>query len=683
MSHRIHRCHFACFFVLVVTCSAVLNSFSCICKAEQVKPAAVDIRDEAIASRDQLAANIAQVASKDLRDQLLELQCGQQGDCRLAHWYSGKVEVSGEWKSLDEVRQAATEDAVLSGYYALRDKSRDVLGDHVILAKWCRKNKLAELEKLHWLHVLRFQAHHPAALNVLELVWHNGVLLSRAEFERQAERDRLLSRKQKKWKTKAKRLRRTLEKGEPEEQVAAKKEIREIRDPLAVPALVEEFQAGLADTNQPEATEQIDALQAELMASLGNIPSPEAVEILVENVAFAPANSIRYAAADQLKAKQYAEFLPLLLSELELPIESAVSINHIGNHMVTNYLYTQEDATGTIQERSYNDYRTITAPRYRAVPLYARRVTPRRLERPGYWTKSKTHPAYMCGGHMVPERHVRSKYVEPKYSGGVPYQAHVRTAYFEDPRYERQKQLTYRQSKSNSVQSDARLAQLNERIQQKNERIAEVLTEVTGEKLGTAPRIWWNWWSDYLDRHPDLAALGMRKNFNTRLLNQDTRGLARGALVWTLRGKRPVETILPGDFVLSQNPHTGELTHKVVLAIQATPEMEVRKIELNDSTFHTSPGHVVWVAGHGWQKVSTLANGNQLHGVSEELRVNDVQEIYGLDGYDIVVEGFSTLFVGEQGVLVHDATTIRPAHTALPGFSAAAVAEAAQLLVAR
>ncbi|MCH8840140.1 MAG: hypothetical protein IH831_05590 [Planctomycetes bacterium] len=641
--------------------------------AEEAIVEVIDIREEAAASRDHLASDIAQVASDRLRAQLLDLQCRDNNDCRLAHWYAGEVQVSGEWKSLDEARQLAADDPELTDYYKLRDKSRDAMKDHEILAKWCRKHELPDLERLHWLHVLRFQSHHHAALNVLNLVWHKGVLLKEGELKHQFERERLISRQKKEWKAKVKQLRRALEQGEPEQRLVAKKEIREIRDPAAVPALLEVFQA------QSATEAQTAELRGELMASLGKIPAPEAVETLVNNAVFASAQSVRYAAANQLRSKQYAEYLPLLLSELEMPIEVAVSFEAVGNRIVTSYSYAQEDATGTERERFYRNYRTIPGPRYIATPLYTTKVSPKKLVQKGYWAKAQTIPAYMCGGYLVPERHIPRRYVAPRYSGGVLYREHVSTAYFDDPGYEKNKQLTLQYSKSQAIQSDARLVQLNERIQQKNERIAEVMAELTGERFGADPKRWWNWWSDYLDRHPDMAAMGLRQDFNTALLNQEPRGLARGAWVWTQQGKRAVETILPGDFVLSQNPYTGELAHKVVLAIQAPRQIEVRKIEFNGRAMHFAPGHVVWAAGLGWQKVSNLAAGQRLHGVNNEPKIEEIREGFGLDGYDIVVEGFSTLFVGEQGVLVHDATLIRPTHTALPGFSPAAVAEAAHL----
>ena len=250
--------------------------------AEPPKAEVVDIRAQALASRDQLAAEIAQTSSARLRNSLVSAACDAKNNCELAHWYSQEVKIEGAWKSLGEAQQQAAGNQALVDYYRLRDQASDTLKVHQKLAKWCRKHKLPELERLHWLHVLRFQANHPAALNVLDLVWHKGSLLSKDEFDARTEQERRLAREKRKWKTIARRLRRAMEQGEPEQQAAAKHEIREIRDPLAVGPLVEEFQL------EPDDQSQAAALQTELMASLGNIVAPEAVVTLVENVVFSP-----------------------------------------------------------------------------------------------------------------------------------------------------------------------------------------------------------------------------------------------------------------------------------------------------------------------------------------------------------------------------------------------------------
>lgn len=59
-----------------------------------------------------------------------------------------------------------------------------------------------------------------------------------------------------------------------------------------------------------------------------------------------------------------------------------------------------------------------------------------------------------------------------------------------------------------------------------------------------------------------------------------------------------------------------------------------------------------------------------------------VAESYPIDTYDLIVDDFHTYFVGKQGTLSHDATPVGRTFVALPGFSPAAVANAARLAVA-
>lgn len=107
--------------------------------------------------------------------------------------------------------------------------------------------------------------------------------------------------------------------------------------------------------------------------------------------------------------------------------------------------------------------------------------------------------------------------------------------------------------------------------------------------------------------------------------------------------------------------------------------MKISQIEVNDSELHCASGHVVWSTGSGWQRVSKLTAGQSLHGVTTAARVGKIDAAFEIDSYDPIVDGFHTFFVGEQGLLVHDATPIGPTHVALPSFSPAAVAEAVQL----
>ncbi len=631
--------------------------------------------DEAVAGRQKLVSQVTAIGGDVLRTRLRELAGNNVAERNLAHWYAGQLKSGDEWLAIETVQQEAASDSRLTEYRSQRDEISDSAADHERLARWCQKQNLVAQARVHWLHVLRFQPQHRAALNVLELKWHDDRLIALDEIPLVEAREREFQKQKKQWKAKAQRLRRAFEQGEPKERLAAQAEIRQVDQPAAVPALLEEFA-------EKGATEEITSnRQAVLMAALGGIDDPAAVETLLEFATRSPRESVRYAAIDQLKSKPLHEYVPILLSEMQMPVEAAVSFNEIGTQIVSSYSYGQEGPGGQLLERNRRSYREIPGHRYVSAPIYRRRVTnvPRKLIREAYDIPDRVHEAYECNGHLVPTHIHRGRHVAAQYQEAyteVSYD-HLRNVYRENRAYSKNAQQTVQKSKSQAAGVAQQLQQFNQTLAQQNERIAYVLTEVTGETLGTYPKSWWNWWGDYLDKNPGLVASGARQQLNQVLLNQKPRGLSRGTWVWTRQGLRSVETVFPGDFVLSQDPKTGELAYKVVVAIAAPRELTVFKLELADGSLHCTPGHVVWVSGAGWQRVSKLQPSQSLHSVHREPQVTGVEEAFTIDSYDLFVEDFHTFFVGEHGLLVHDATPISPTYTALPGFSPATVAQAA------
>ncbi len=621
----------------------------------------VDIGKQAAASRDKLEARIAYVDGDLLRGNLLNTA----GNERLARWYAGEIMVDNQWLTLEQIQQQTANDKHLASYRNLREQATDRLADHERLARWCKKHDLEDLANMHWLHVLRFDQRHRAALSELELIWHQGKLLTLDEAERSRQREREWLKQKKTWRATAIRLRRELEQDDPEQKIAARQELRKIRAPAAVPALLEEFSEPARDEDKTITR------QTELLATLGGINSQQAIEVLVEYAVLDPDESVRYAAIDQLKAKPFQEYVPQLLSEMQMPIEASVSINQIGNQIVNHYIYAQDTPYGDY-ERDYQTSRTIPGQRYVSTDLYRRRTRQETTYIP-----ARHREAFECNGHIVPASTTPAR-TNTRNETTTEY---VDTLYAEHPAYRTNRRNTLNRSKAQAAAADNQIARRNNALRVQNERIADVLNEVTGETLSAFPKSWWNWWGDYLDRHPDIATVGARQQLNMALLNQQQRGLARGTWVWTQLGKQPVEKVLPGDFVLAQGPQTGELAYKIVLAIANPQEITVTKIDLNGFALHAAPGHVIWTTGAGWQRVSKLSAGQSLHGAITENRIADVETAFDIESYDLIVDGFHTFFVGEQGLLVHDATPISPSGVALPGFSPAAVADAAQMAI--
>ena len=620
-----------------------------------------DLAAIARADRNQLADDIAATNAKELRAKLINATENRT----LAQWYAGEIEVDGRWMPIRESATASGDDQLMQKYREKREQAADILPDHEKLARWCEKQGLDKNAEVHWLHVLRFDKGNRTALKALQLTWHNGLLLTEDEAEKHRLREREAAKEAKAWKKKVKRLRRGMEAKDPAKQLAAKEALRAIPEPAAIPALLEEFGEEAADQ------ETTITVHKDLVNALSSIGTPEAVERMADIAVLAEDKPVRYEAIAQLKGLPYHEYVPYLVAGMEMPVEASASYSQIGNRIVNHYVTSQETPLGK-REHDYHSYQTVPGQRYLSINLHRHKSHTETIHVDEFYRPARVSS---CGGRTIPA------YYRPAYSyqKTTHYREYAGTANFELPDYQARRNRTLYRAKSDAAVAGQRIATENQRRRDRNAQIANVLTELTGEQLDAFPKSWWNWWGQYLEEHPDIANEGTRRQLNAALLNQKKRGLAKGSLVWTRRGLRPIETVLPGDFVLAQAPNSGELAYKVVIAVSQQSTTRMNKIGLADSEIFCAPGHVAWATGLGWQHVSTLAPGRTLHGATSEARIDSVEETFEIDSFDLIVDEFHTMFVGSQGVLVHDGTPIGPTYVALPGFSPAEVANAADL----
>ena len=632
---------------------------------------------ETVAGRQKLALQVTAVESDALRANLRFLAQHNNANSDIVRWYDGEIRQGNTWCSLEAAHKLAAQNLTLAEYKNRRNQIADRSAAHEKLARWCQKNRLPDQAYVHWLLVLRNKPEHRAALNELGLKWHQGQLIAKEEIELVKKREREFQEEKKRWKAEVSQLRKAIEQNDPAKQRAAREKIRNIQEPAAVPALLEEF----AEKDKTE--EKTIKRQIELLHALSGINDPVAINALLTFALGSPHESVRYAAVDQLKSKAYHEYIPTLLSQLELPVDASVSIQEIGNRIVSTYNYEQEGPGNKTYERSQQSYRVIPGYRYNLKSEYLVEYVPARKLRDAYDIPEKYYPGQIynqCGRvNFVPPHYQPARHVPALYSSSGYKRTYLGDYYEKNPQYIRNRNLVSQGSaqKAETVQRQVQVT--NQEILQNNERIVGLLTEVTGKTLDTYPKSWWNWWSDYLDQNPDIATSGARQQLNMTLLNHESRGLARGTWVWTLSGKESIETIRPGDYVLSQNAATGELAFKVVLLVNSLPTIAVSQYSFPKGTLHSTPGHVVWASGAGWQRTGKVQFDTSLHGVYSEMQLIEVGEEFHIDCYDLVVADNHTYFAGDVGILVHDATPVKPTYEALPGFSPAVVADAIRL----
>ncbi len=132
-----------------------------------------------------------------------------------------------------------------------------------------------------------------------------------------------------------------------------------------------------------------------------------------------------------------------------------------------------------------------------------------------------------------------------------------------------------------------------------------------------------------------------------------------GTSVVTVDGKKPIETIEPGDLVWSRDENSGEATWKPVVQTYVRHEHATLRLllgtETSDESLSVTAEHPFWRYRDGWVAAGALAPGDLVWSSGGWLEVRHVQDRqFRTTVYNLEVEGFHTYFVGDAEVWVHN-----------------------------
>jgi hypothetical protein len=371
--------------------------------------------------------------------------------------------------------------------------------------------------------------------------------------------------------------------------------------------------------------------------ALEKMPEQPATASLVRHAVFSPGNKARALATEKLKPRPQTDFVPILLNGLAMPLESSFDVRRSNDGSV-HYSHT------LYREGQDNDWSSDIRLSAIQSDLGGRHIT--------YDARTKTvevGPAMSALPALKLARdRLASNYVN-RYSNLV-------------------------------AATETKVSQLNARTELLNSVVMQVLVGTTGQEF-EAPKAWWDWWRDQNEyyatpeRPVDQHYYSNTSEHNYGLPAADARYLppkrscfAKGTPVWTNAGKKPIEMLALGDFVLAQNVETGELKYKPVLALTVRPPSPMLNISTNGDQVTTTLGHPFWVAGAGWKMSKEIGDDAMLHGVAGPARVKATEPAADAEAYNLVVADFNTYFVGESGLLVHDNTPRHSSRVAVPGI---------------
>ena len=134
-----------------------------------------------------------------------------------------------------------------------------------------------------------------------------------------------------------------------------------------------------------------------------------------------------------------------------------------------------------------------------------------------------------------------------------------------------------------------------------------------------------------------------------------------GTLIAAESGFARIESIKPGDVVLSTNADTMETGYKKVLEKYVRKTRELVHIIVGGKEIVSTPDHPYYVAGRGFVNACQLCIGSPL--LDADGKILEIEQIYKeqlekneeVTVYNFQVEDWHTYHVGEMEVLVHNA----------------------------
>jgi hypothetical protein len=597
------------------------------------------------AEADRLVADAAsaEVSGDAARSQtLLQDAIKADPDDQLAHWQLGQVQIGDKWVAAGEAQRQAAADPLQLEYRQRRAATRAGLQEQLVLARWCRDNKLTDESQLHWAVVLSLDPTNKEALKAVDMMWKNGRLVSRNETPQQKQRAQEAKNMAKHWDPIIAKWRHAVAGHDVHAHDAALEEIRAIKELDAIPSM-ENVTLG-KDANEMKHAEECLQIGMAFIDALANLRNQPATDSLVRHAVLSPGNKARALATEKLKSRDQHDYVPMLLGGLAMPIESSfnVATDVNGNVHYAHALYRE----GADSDWSFN-------------------------------TNKTTSQQDMGGRVRLFDTYTGNSEVGPLTESPIVTAAKkAKVASFAESRYGDHASLT-----------ESKVAQANEAAEEFNGRIAPVLAATTGKDFGDNPKAWWDWWRGeneyYANDHPvDQHYDSERNNYYYGFSSTYTYSTApppppfrfgphscfvQGTLVWTKTGKKPIEQVELGELVLSQDVESGELKYQPVLGTTVRPPSPLLKLTLDKEQLVATLGHPFWVPGVGWRMTKELGEDAAIHCISGSSRIRSVQAEPEAKAYNLIVASFSTYFVGNSGVLVHDNTQHHSAPVVVPG----------------
>jgi tetratricopeptide (TPR) repeat protein len=629
----------------------------------------------------------------------------------LARGLMGLVAYQGKWKRPDDVSQQVQDDprrkALMQEYLQRRARTSDKADDQWRLAVWCEENGLKDQAIAQYHAVLRRDPNREAAWKRLGFKKVGGRWVKPEWQAAQKQESEHQSRANKHWKPLLEKWVGVLSSRDKSRRAEAEKGLAEVSDPRAVLAVWAVFAAGDAGR------------QKMAVRLLGQIDSPGSSRALAMLALMSTVAEVRQEATQILRRRDPRDFTPFLIGLLRDTIKYEVRrVNGPGS---TGELLIKNPDVNL--KRLYSPPVPIIPFMPGDVPSVDAAGLPALIRTYGYQGPARrinsetfaaaeaafglnnpnafNHPANPFGqmglppaisnelGAIVAQQRSKLQFVDRGGPKNDPIWAsemliQQTSIPIGQMMLEAQKVA---QGAQQQLASDVQVIDAyNADIQSVNRCVRQILADAIGSDQGDGRAAWEKWMLDLFGYASGGSSSSQPEERKPTVVEQvplayqaqpvpimttppQVVGLSisrhhacfgAGTPVQTIDGPRPIEDLLAGDEVLTQNPKSGELKYQALVAIYHNPPNATFRIQVDGESIVATGIHRLWKAGRGWTMVRELKPGDILRTVGGTATVKSVVEEKVQPVFNLRVADGESFFVGRSDVLAHDNSTINP-----------------------
>jgi hypothetical protein len=567
----------------------------------------------------------------------------------LALWSSGFVfdTTKKEWLRFDEVPAAAKNDDRLTTYRTILKKYDETVNGQMELAQWCLKRNLTDQARAHLSKILEMNQDNTDARRLLGERLMAGKWVTESDIanaEAQAKKETIAYRK---WQSKIEKIHTNLQRGKRQND-AARSELMAITDLDAAGAIALVLCADGGDT----APVGIEALK--------NLPGREPAMALTQLAFYLPWEPFGKSAARALNSHNKFDYVPLVLSQMQIPIQSKAEIygSFDNGTLLYRHVFYREGP-------DEHDLAVFDTPYQHVFIGRPQEIVPDTAKRP------------LSGSE-------RAAYYEQARITNIVNRATAMANFQAD-------------ATQKATQREMAVKQFNIKAESLNLLLCNILSEANQQSISSndvlpannatsskayqsySPSDWYQWWNDYNEVYtPEIPTRTVYAPSPGKTVMSIPYAVVRLSClvgdtpVWTEMGPVPIKDVTVGDRVFACDAETGCLALKPVLKRTVRPKEktgDLVSITAEGKNILASGGHVFWVSGKGWIKARDLKAGMRLHTMKGTADIEEVGTGEAQTTYNLIVADFHTFFAGNVMSLTHDNTLRQPTNMIVPGLS--------------